>query len=219
MPTMATEDEDDVSFKGPALRPDGQITGRTPAASPPPELDARFGAMELQRAPSLELELAERPPKKVEPRVESFRDEPPPPRRRLGLKVALGAVALGIALFSTFLFAPRSFLARVGLDARRDAFELGPLSFRSPAPPLILESTPSGATITISGKVVGTTPWAGDNTWPDQAPISVSLRGYSLWQGQLIEGRELKANIKLKPAGRVDVKLDVGDLDHGEQAP
>lgn len=213
---MATEDEEDAPFKGPALRPDGQITGRTPAAAPPEGLDARFGALELPRAPSLELELVERAPKQVEPRVERFRDEPPPRRRSVGLKVAVVAGALGVALFSTFLLAPRPFLARVGLDRLRNDFELGPLSFRRAHLPLLVESTPPGATITIAGKVVGVTPWAGDNAWLDQAPITVALDGYAPWTGRLREGVEQKVNLTLKPMGRVDVQVDLGDLEHGD---
>ncbi len=215
---MPTEDEEDSPFQGPALRPDGQITGRTPAATPPNEaLEGRFGAVELPRAPSLELELVERGPKQYEPRVESFRPEVPPPRRGRGLKVALGALGLGVALLATFLLAPRPLLARVGLDGLRGEFDVGPLAFRRHSAPLLVQSTPSGATVTIAGKVVGVTPWAGDNVWPHEAPITVSLAGYSPWSATLREGVEQKLSVALKPRGKVTVDMDVGELDHAER--
>jgi hypothetical protein len=215
MAGMATEDEEDVPYKGPALRPDGQITGRTPAASPPPELDARFGAMELQRAPSLELELAERPPKKVEPRVERFRDEAPPRQRRFGVWVAALAALLGVGLLAVMLVAPPR-ASPLGPDGVRANDLVDSLLAGGEKRPLVIESTPPGAVITIAGQKAGVTPWAGDNVYPDGAVVTLDLAGHVRWQGKLRANEAQTLDARLKRGKDVAVDVDVGDLDHGD---
>lgn len=195
---MATEDEDDAPYKGPALRPDGQITGRTPAAAPANGLDARFGALELPRAPSLELELVERAPRKVEPRIERFRDEAPPRQRRFGVVVAAVAVLLGVGFLAVMLLAPPKALSG-GAETVRANDLVDSLLAGGERRPLVIDSTPAGAAISIAGQKVGVTPWAGDNVYPDGAVVTLDLAGHVRWQGKLRANEAQTLDARLKP--------------------
>jgi hypothetical protein len=208
---MGTHDEGDDESQlagGPALRPDGQITGRTKAVEPPPPL--AFGDVSLT-GDEAKLELVERPPKPVEPRVEVFRPEPPAPRRRLGITIALAALALAAILFGLAVTVPRQYLSRVGLEGLLpDGWTLGELTRTAGGVPLIIESIPTGATITVGDKTIGVTPWAGDNVWPDGAAVTLSLPGYAPWTGVVHAGAEQRLSARLKPLGKVAVDVELG---------
>ena len=61
-----------------------------------------------------------------------------------------------------------------------------------------IKTEPEGATVTLGGRLVGTTPCKGV-TVPDRtAPLEVTLRGFKRWQGVLGPGRKPPAVIKLQ---------------------
>ncbi|MBL8921651.1 MAG: PEGA domain-containing protein [Myxococcaceae bacterium] len=82
---------------------------------------------------------------------------------------------------------------------------------------LSLVTTPPGATLTIAGKEVGTTPYFADNTWQGEVPFEVTKRGYRSWAGTFPGGRETRVEVTLvqKKARRV---ADAGQGDAGEVA-
>lgn len=99
-----------------------------------------------------------------------------PARRRLGV------VALAL-------------LAATGVGA------LAFLASRPPAPEparVVVNSVPPGATVRVAGRVVGQTPWAGDQ--PGAAPfeVEVSAPGYEAWTTTLQPGAPASVEAKLK---------------------
>ncbi|WNG22399.1 protein kinase [Cystobacter fuscus] len=71
------------------------------------------------------------------------------------------------------------------------------------APPtaaiLSIQSTPSGATVSVDGKVVGTTPLFIDNIYPEQdVPVRLTLKGYKPWKGTFTGNQPVSLDIQLK---------------------
>ena len=66
------------------------------------------------------------------------------------------------------------------------------------AQPIIVSSTPTGATVFIGGKAMGQTPWAGENRWQGQTPLKLQFPGYKTWQGTLKGGQPQTFDITLK---------------------
>jgi hypothetical protein len=61
----------------------------------------------------------------------------------------------------------------------------------APAPFLLIDSEPAGATVRIGGEVVGTTPWSTHNTWPEgPVKVELSLEGHRTWRGTFQGGME-----------------------------
>jgi hypothetical protein len=61
--------------------------------------------------------------------------------------------------------------------------------------PLIIESTPSGASIHLGGALVGQTPWAGDAPAAPGAKAELTLSGYEPWAGPLPDGELLQVTL------------------------
>lgn len=110
----------------------------------------------------------------------------------VGLVLTVSLVALGLWWWS---FAPGSSPASHGT--------------------LSIVSSPPGAKLSIEGKVVGTTPWFSDNTWPSGAVLfELSLPGYRTWKGSFQGGVEARVNVTL--AGRKQRRVsDAGVIDGG----
>jgi eukaryotic-like serine/threonine-protein kinase len=121
----------------------------------------------------------------------------------LGL-VAVGAFGLRLGKIELpSLFAPgwlERVLPRPGPTRPRSAEEQpGEKRVGTPAPPLLILSEPSGATVFIGGNAVGKTPWAGDNVWP-QGPLQIEVRkpGWQTWHGATEGGAERTVQVTLR---------------------
>lgn len=182
------EEDDDQLLKGPSLSADGRLEERMqrvePAGGP--------GALPVTDAP---LELVERAPKVLEPRVEEFR-APAPARRSRAPLIVGGLLAVGVALLVTFLVVKPKRVPEVPFGVS-DSSVLGELGLVEQQP-IIISSTPTGATVTIGERTVGTTPWAGDNVWRGETPVILELKGYQRWEGKLEGGKPLTLDVHLK---------------------
>ncbi len=176
-------DEDDY-LKGPALTPEGRLEKR---------LESMESRGPLPQAPE-KFELVERKPVVTEPVTSSFRDEPAPSPRSDAhvLKWLLAISVLTFIAGAAFLI-----LRPRGTDAVRETSALDQLLSRE-KPTLLINSTPTGATIIIGGNVVGETPWAGENQWEGQTSLILLKSGYKPWDGRLEGSQQLTFDIRLK---------------------
>jgi serine/threonine-protein kinase len=131
-----------------------------------------------------ELELAERAPRKETVYV------PDRPRRQWGpvlkavatLLLVVGAAVVGFPYL-------RPLLNRLRY----------PAGASTSLPVLSIESQPEGATVTVDGTVLGTTPLAIDNTYPDRdIPVQLTLKGYKPWKGTFTGGQPVRLAPQLK---------------------
>lgn len=183
---------DDDLFKGPTLDASGRLERFDKVEKPVP----------LPLAPATKddapLELAERGPRKYEPRVEQFRQLPPSKtdrRRRTALIAVVLLLLLGVGGFAAFaLFRPR--LGDLPDGVTESSF-FRQLNSGEPIP-IIITSTPSGAKLTIGTTVVGETPWAGENVWQGKTRVRLQAPGYKTWEGQLEGHKPVTLDIELK---------------------
>ena len=57
----------------------------------------------------------------------------------------------------------------------------------------------SGATVTVEGAVLGTTPLMMDNTYPaGDIPVKVTMKGYKPWTGTFSGGQPQSLDVKLR---------------------
>jgi serine/threonine-protein kinase len=178
-----------------------------PGAAPAPDpLAARLDRVEAPAPPSsgLELDTSRAAPAPSEPSVPGpgfvrpWADRPSPPRtgRRVGLiLVGLLVVAGVLALTAPALIPGLGGAGPTGVRAHgllEDA--LG----RAAAPaPLVVLCEPDGATVKVGGKIVGTCPWAGENTWTGPVEVEVTLPGYQPWRHTVAAGAEAHLTAKL----------------------
>jgi hypothetical protein len=194
--SQSPDDEDSVSWKAPArqLSADGRITGGLPAAaaepsrSPPvlvPE-PMRDGLPTLEALSTGELVLAtDKPAPQPYEAPAGYREVEAayPPRSAGTWKWIAALVLLGIA--SLVFFKLRPGLAR---ELPLPAAQKGTL---------MVFSEPSGATLKVGDRVVGVTPWAGDNVWNGEVRYELSLPGRQTKWGTFQGGNELQLTIKL----------------------
>lgn len=177
---------DDQAPEGPpspvVLTADGKLEGRERPA-------------ELPRVADAPIELNPIGPKKatyVEPGP--YRPEPPDPRRRRALLLVVIAAATGVLLLGAGL--------ALGLAAPSSYVRPNYLEKVLPAPtalpPLVIDSEPPGATISVNGKVLGQTPWAGENQWVGDNELVVSAPGFAPWRKKFHGRKELHFNVTLK---------------------
>jgi serine/threonine-protein kinase len=133
-----------------------------------------------------ELQLVERAP-----RPESdFDPDDYKPRRPLGPVLAKVAVLLlvvggGVAAWPYLSRQLTSLRYSVGPTP-----QLGVLS---------IQSEPEGATVTVDGAVLGTTPLVMDNTFPaGDIPVKVTLKGYKPWTGTFVGAQPQSLQVKLR---------------------
>lgn len=188
-PVTDPKDSDEIHQGPAALNADGRLEQRLERLEPPA----------TSRPPAEEkLELAERGPKVIEERVETYRTEQRARSSKGGaIKLVIGILVVGvIGLAALLYFKPR--LDLPALDGVREATLLDELTAGGEAQPIIISSTPTGATIYISGKAVGETPWAGENRWRGETALVLKLPGYRAWQGKLKGGAPQTLDIKLE---------------------
>ena len=85
-------------------------------------------------------------------------------------------------------------------------------------------SVPSGASVTLAGKDVGSTPYFSDNSWSGTVTVALSLPGYRKWTGSFEGGRDVKLEVSLvRKRVRKVMQVDAGvievELDEEEEAP
>lgn len=191
---VTEKDPDDEIFKGPAtLGSDGRLEQRLE------RVEAAGAGPDVPRlASDEELELAPKAPRAIEARVETYRTElHARARRPWAIWLVIAALALGVAALGALLhFKPK--LDLESLDGVRESTLLDALTAGGESPPIIVSSTPTGATILIGGKAVGETPWAGENRWRGETLIVLKLAGYQPWEGKLKGGQPLTLDIRLK---------------------
>ena len=180
------KDSDEIHQGPAALNADGRLEQRLDRVEPP-------------RPPAEEkLELADRGPRVIQERVENYRAElRARSSKGWAIKLVIGVLVVGvIGLAGLLYFKPR--LDLPSLDGVREATLLDELTAGGEAQPIIISSTPTGATIYIAGKAVGETPWAGENRWHGETPLVLKLPGYRAWQGKLKGGAPQTLDIKLE---------------------
>ncbi len=143
--------------------------------------DRRDGPKPLERIEKLEL--ADRPSRPQYKEPEPYRPVAPPgfPKWPLVLLLAIGA---GVALWRI----PRVHDAIVRADV---------LPHGAPNP-IVITSEPEGVDITIDGRVVGQTPWAGDNDWHGRVPYQLSAPGYQPIKGFFDGEQQVTLDVSLR---------------------
>jgi serine/threonine-protein kinase len=156
--------------------------GREPKAGSPPRSGEEPSSPENELAPARMQERIEVEPLAVTVEQPSVETPPLPPARGrpFVLKLLLGVCALAVA----------------GLVV----FGVSKLPQRTPAAAhgtLFIESTPSGAAVSVNGEPVGATPWAGDNPPGSVTSITLSRRGYATSTLRLDGGTDWTGTVKL----------------------
>lgn len=65
-------------------------------------------------------------------------------------------------------------------------------------PLLLIESEPSGASILVDGREIGTTPFSGDNLYPDrEIPFELRMKGYQSWKGTFRGAQDDRVDVDL----------------------
>ena len=148
--------------------------------------------------PEEKLELAPRVPKAMQDRVDAYRaDLAARNSRPWAMKLVIGALVLGLGGMGALLyFKPK--LDLQALEGVREANLLDELSAGGQREPIIVSSTPTGASIFIAGKAIGETPWAGENLWRQDTTIVIKLPGYQPWEGKLKGGQPQTFDVRLK---------------------
>ncbi len=160
-----------------------------PRAAPAPVTDPRAPLQSVLEMKEEELELTERAPRPESDFVPIDTAEPRL-RRRWGRTMAL--VAIPLLVLGGVVVALPQFSKQLGTFR----FSPGP---RSAVGMLSIQSEPSGATVTVDGTVLGTTPLAVDNIYPAQdIPMKVTLKGYKPWTGTFTGGEPVSLEVKLR---------------------
>lgn len=188
--------DEPAPYQGPQLTREGVVEG-TPEARPvePPAPTTPSPATDEP------LELVERPPRGGRDFTlnRTFRDDPRAARRRrwpllLALPIAAAVGLLGWVLSRP----PPKVLKRPdlpGLPAPvKDALPV------LAGPPLVIDSTPSGASITLpDGTTLGTTPWAGNNPFLTDTQVTLRLAGHRPATLQVPGAKEATLHAPLRP--------------------
>lgn len=163
-------------------------------ASPPPESSSPEPHPVLDM-PAESLELAERGPRPPPEETHySAYTEPVAPRRRWLIPVAVTTLLLLVLVGGIVAVLPHLGRLRASIP-----FPGGAVS----APMLSIQSEPEGATVSVDGTVLGTTPLFIDNTFPQRdIPVQVTLEGYKPWTGTFTGGRPASLEMRLRRARR-----------------
>lgn len=180
-------ESDPFSPDGPALDVDGNVVNRPARAEPM-----------LSEVPEPPLELPDAPRRVHEPAPTSYREGAPVTRRSVwprlvALLVLLMLLAGGVA--AAVMLVPYSAWPPLLRDLVQQS-----LALRSRAT-VVVTSEPTGAVVRIAGQVVGTTPWAGDNVWPETT-LTVEMPGYEPFTRPLAGQRDAVVRAELRRKGR-----------------
>jgi len=119
------------------------------------------------------------------------------PKRRSPMKLVLLAFGLGLGLLVVALVRgvvsppPGAWREEEVRPATTVESMLAPQLGRA-----VIQSDPPGASIVFKGQVVGTTPWAGDNSFGTQ-PLELRLEGYKPWRGALKDQADATLSVRL----------------------
>jgi serine/threonine-protein kinase len=161
----------------------------SPGAAPAPVTEPRAPLRSVLEMKEEELQLTERGPRPESDFVPVDTAEPGP-RRRWGRTLALVAIPL-LVLGGVVVALPQ-------FSKQLNTFRLPP-ALRGPVGMLSIQSEPEGATVTVDGTVIGTTPLVVDNTYPAQdIPVKVTLKGYKPWTGTFAGGEPVSLDVKLR---------------------
>lgn len=160
-------------------------------APPPPRQAPPASAFEPPHLREAPLELAERAPRAPEqptPEFQAWQGRTTHERKRLKrllqLAVALLVVGAGVVALPTLLPRLSALLAATPLGTR---------------PTLTITSTPEGATVSVGGEELGTTPLSMDNTFPrGPVPVQLTLPGYKPWKATFQGGEPVMLEAQLK---------------------
>ncbi|WP_239470498.1 serine/threonine-protein kinase [Archangium violaceum] len=161
----------------------------TPA--PQQQYEATFAAppRSVLDMPEEELQVAER----VRPESDFPRIDEPGPRSGLGARWARSLATVAVLL----LVLGGAVVAWPNLKPLLDQLRYKMAAGR-PASTLFITSEPEGATVTIDGTVLGTTPLALDNSYPPQdIPVQVTHKGYKPWKGTFTGSQPASLDVKL----------------------
>lgn len=186
-----------------ALVSDAPKPGDAPAPDP---LAARLDRLEAPAKPGsgLELDPSRAAPAPSGPSapgpgfVRPWADRPDPPRtgRRVGLVLIAVLVVGGVLVLTAPALLPG--LRGAGSSGVRAHGPLEDALRGTTAPaPLVVLCEPDGATVKLGGKIVGTCPWAGENTWTEPIDVEVTLPGYHPWRHTVTAGAEAHLTAKL----------------------
>lgn len=189
-------------LEGGVRRPERRSPDRTDAESSPsrePGSAREEGPRSAsgQDAHDAPLELAMRPPRPTSSEQAAqvgpqWRATPPArrPRPWLALALLVGVALAGLTVARVWGRSSATLAALVREPARL---------LEAPVKGVItITSEPAGATVTIDGRELGTTPWAGDNVWGREVPVELTRRGYRPWRGTLGSGPDVKVRAKLQ---------------------
>ena len=178
---------DQIPTRPTALDSEGRVVRATPEPASP-----------AAKPPEEKLELAPRVPRAMQERVDSYRaDLAARNTRPWAMKLVIGALVLGLGgLGALLFFKPK--LDLQALEGVREANLLDELSAGGQREPIIVSSTPTGATIFIAGKAIGQTPWAGENLWRNDTTIVIKLAGYQPFEGTLKGAQPQTFDVRLK---------------------
>jgi hypothetical protein len=190
---LAVSDEP-APFTGPQLTREGVVEGKPATAATEP-------APATPPAKEEPLELVERPPRGDRDfRLDrSYRSQPGPPRRRRWPLVLALPVVAAVGLVAWVVSRPppkvlkRPDLPSLPADVK-DALPV------LAGPPIVIDSTPSGAAITLpDGMTLGTTPWAGNNPFLTPTTVTLRLSGYRPATLQVPGAKEATLHATLRP--------------------
>jgi hypothetical protein len=155
-------------------------------------------------APEAPLELVERPPRgdlEFELTKDYRPGSSPKPRRWWPLVVVPLVLALGLAIVvvtrptPTTITAP-SLPAPIANALPEEVVDALP---SLAGPPLIIDSTPGGATIVLPDRrILGTTPWAGDNPFLVETKVRLTLPGHAPATLRVPGAKEASLHVRLK---------------------
>ena len=180
---------DGPPLSGPTLSSDGTLEGRLSRLEP-----ASPGSWEPVEASAAPLELAEVAPPVVAPlpiRAAATAQKP-----RVPLYLVFGSMGLGVLILIGALV--RDVVAPPPESKADEVREVGTFEQLGATPKgqAVIQSVPDGAEIVLNGKVIGTTPWAGDNVLGTHV-FEIRHVGYRSWRGQLADRTEVTLSVQL----------------------
>lgn len=182
------QDEQPTKIDGPELTVDGKLTGPLREAPGEPAPD------ELPKEEPLELKPQRGPLPHAEPAP--YRDVGIP-KNPWPMRWVLGLLAAGTVGLVSLVVMGRTEKSLAPHLAKGDGVTANAPAENHPGV-VIIDSQPSGASVIIAGRSVGTTPWATDNTYSGNVKFELSLPGYQRAAGSFVGRQDTKVRVTLK---------------------